>query len=59
MFRIIIYIFIAPVIFCENAIETQFSERSSHFESPQTEAYGWQFGDSMRIFIYILIAGAG
>ena len=59
MFRIIIYIFIAPVIFCENAIETQFSERSSHFESPQTEAYGWQFGDVYRIFCYIAIAGAG
>ena len=35
-----ILIFIAPVILCENKIE-----RSSHFQSPETEVYGWSPGD--------------
>ena len=54
MLRIIIssLVFISPVIFCEK-------ERSDHIESPEMEGYGWQFGDLMRIFVYILIAGAG
>ena len=48
MFRIIICIFISPVIFCENEIV-----------SPETEAYGWQFGDIMTYIAYIGIACAG
>ena len=42
MLRIMIsiLIFIAPVILCENKIE-----RSSHFQSPETEVYGWSPGD--------------
>ena len=45
MLRIMIsiLIFIAPVILCENKIE-----RSSHFESTETEGYGWSPGDILE-----------
>jgi len=48
MLRIIIsiFIFISPVIFCEN-------ERSDHFESPETAVY------RLATIDLLLIAGAG
>jgi len=52
MLRIIIsiFIFISPVIFCEN-------ERSGYIESPETEAYRWHFGGGFEILIWIVCIG--
>ena len=54
MLRIIIsiFIFISPVIFCENEIEV-----SGHFESPETEAYDWHLGNVWEILTYMAVAG--
>ena len=54
MLRIIIFIFIfiSPVIFCENEIEG-----SGHFESPETEAYDWHLGVVLEILFYAACAG--
>ena len=54
MIRIMIsiLIFIAPVILCENEIE-----RSSHFESPETEGYGWIFSWDILKIIGLIVAG--
>ena len=45
-----IFIFISPVIFCEN-------ERSGYIESPETEAYRWHFGGGFEILIWIVCIG--
>ena len=52
MLRIMIsfLIFIAPVILCENKIE-----RSSHFESPDTEGYGWYPGKVLEIILLAVV----